>query len=101
MYIPERPRNYTRGIKSQIRNQQEKAYIPQGSSFQAGTLQSDQNRISLVILTVPLVLLVGGLGEHLLPDGAGGVAVEVGEENVEDFGVPADRVAFDALFDIL
>lgn len=64
------------------------------------TLNS-KSHISLVILPVPLALLVGGLGERLLPDGAGDIVVEVGEENVEDFRVPAHWVAFDALLDIL
>jgi hypothetical protein len=85
-------------VKSQTRNAKQGIYTP---GFQARALQSSQNRISIVILTVTLVLLVGGLGERLLPDGAGGIVVEVGEENVEDFRVPADRVAFDALLDIL
>lgn len=62
---------------------------------------NSKSHISLVILPVPLALLVGGLGERLLPDGAGDIVVEVGEENVEDFRVPAHWVAFDALLDIL
>jgi hypothetical protein len=56
---------------------------------------------SFVILTFSLALLVGGLGKSLLPDGAGTIVIKVGEENVEDFRVPADRVALDALLDVL
>lgn len=68
--------------------------------FQAWSLQSNQVA-SLVILTIPLGLVVGGLGKCLLPDGAGSVVIKVCEENVEDLRVPADWVALDALFDVL
>jgi hypothetical protein len=50
----------------------------------------------LFALAVALLLL-----ELLLPELVDGVAVDVGEDNLEDVRVPLDGLAFDAFFDIL
>lgn len=46
-------------------------------------------------------MVLGRLGERLLPDGASSIAIEVRKENVENLRVPADWVTLDALLDVL
>ena len=55
----------------------------------------------VISLGLSLSLALLRLGERLLPDLAGVIVVEIGEQEVEDFRVPADRVTIDALFDVL
>lgn len=52
------------------------------------------------MLFLPLLGL-GWFGELFFPGIVCGFAVEVGEDDVEDVGVPVDGVAFDAFLDIL
>ena len=100
MYIPG-DHATIQGVESQIASHSNKGVYIHHRVPSPDVTISSKAHISLVVFTVPLALLVGGLGKHLLPDGAGAIMIEVGEENVEDFRVPADWVTFDALLDIL
>jgi hypothetical protein len=94
---PRRPRNYT-GYNHKSQRKKKQIFT---TGSKPGHYNQIESHLLVIILTVPLGLLVGGLGKCLLPDGAGGVVVEVCEENVEDLRVPADWVALDALLDVL
>jgi hypothetical protein len=56
-----------------------------------------QRSIAIVVVT----LFLRRLGELLLPSCVRLRSVDVGEDEVEDLGVPRDGFAFDAFFDIL
>lgn len=56
---------------------------------------------SVVVVVVVIALFLGRLGELLLPKGICLCGVDIGEDKVEDFGVPGDWPAFDAFFDVL
>lgn len=53
------------------------------------------------LLFISLLATLLGLGQCLLPDGAGSLLVETGEKKVKHFGVPVHRVTFDTLLDVL
>jgi len=53
------------------------------------------------IAVVVVALLLRRLGELLLPSCVRLRGVDVGEDEVEDFGVPGDGLAFDTFFDVL
>lgn len=55
----------------------------------------------VVVVVVVVALFLGRLGELLLPKGVCLCGVDIGEDEVEDFGVPGDWPAFDAFFDVL
>jgi hypothetical protein len=55
---------------------------------------------SLLLLSLLVTLLVFAL-ELILPELVGGVAVDVREDDLEDVGVPRDRLALNAFFDVL
>lgn len=53
------------------------------------------------VAVVVVTLLLGWLGEFLLPSCVCLRGVDVWEDEVEDVGVPGYWLAFDALFDVL
>jgi len=58
--------------------------------------------VTIVIISVVISVLPRlWVSELFCPELAGTVPVYVGEDEVEDFVVPADRVACDALLDVL
>jgi hypothetical protein len=53
------------------------------------------------VVVVVIALLLGRLGELLLPARVGLCGVDVREDEVEDLRVPGYGLAFDAFFDVL
>jgi hypothetical protein len=53
------------------------------------------------VAVVVVALLFRRLGELFLPSCVRLHGVDVGENEVEDFGVPGYRLAFDTFFDVL
>jgi hypothetical protein len=54
-----------------------------------------------VLVVVVIAFFLGRLGELLLPACVCLCGVDVGEDEVEDFGVPGYGLALDAFFDVL
>ena len=53
------------------------------------------------MVVIIIALLLRRLSELLLPAAVCFGGVDVGEDEVEDFRVPGDGLAFDAFFDVL
>jgi hypothetical protein len=54
-----------------------------------------------VVVVVVVAFFLGRLGEFLLPARVCLRGVDVREDEIEDFRVPGDGLAFDAFFDVL
>ena len=63
--------------------------------------EETQTQIGIMLLFLSLVAFLLRLGHCFLPDSAGSLLVEIGEEKVKHFRVPVHRVAFDALLNVL
>lgn len=61
---------------------------------------SDTDQISVAVVLI-VALLFRWLRELLLPAAVCFRSIDVGEYKVEDFGVPGDRLAFNAFLDVL